>query len=206
MSENNSKRLKAWECAMLFALSVTLCAAAWAQGRSERLEASVIRLHVLAASDSDYEQALKLRVRDAVLSELGELLDGAGSREEAEECIAASLEDVRAAALSVSEGRSVSVALSHEHYPTRRYGALALPEGEYDSLRVMIGGGEGRNWWCVVFPPVCLTASEADGEEAGELGGEDGLFLVSSDGETCFRFKLLELWGALRGMAGGDGE
>lgn len=198
MHGNISKRLRPWECALLAALSFALCAGAWAQGRAERLDASVLRLHVLAASDESCEQELKLRVRDAVLDRLAVLLDGADSRDEAEARIAASLDSVRDAALSASEGREVAVSLSREHYPTRYYGSVALPEGDYDSLRVVIGEGAGRNWWCVVFPPVCLTAAEdADGEDAEELLSPEDFRLLSADGKTCFRFRLLELWGRI---------
>ena len=153
-----------------------------------------MRLHVIAASDSEYEQALKLRVRDSVLECLTPLIEGAEDASEAKEIISGALPEVLAAAESAAEGRGVTVELSREAYPTREYGAVTLPAGIYDSLRVTIGEGEGRNWWCVVFPPLCATAAEYEAIDA--LGGNGELLTASGDGVEI-RFRLVELWGEL---------
>ena len=187
--------LKNWEISMLLALCITLCASCWAGGRSAAISGSLVRLHVIAASDSEYEQALKLRVRDSVLECLTPLIEGAEDASEAKETISGPLPEVLAAAESAAEGRGVTVELSREAYPTREYRAVTLPAGIYDSLRVTIGEGEGRNWWCVVFPPLCATAAEYD-EAIDALGGSGELLTASGDGVEI-RFRLVELWGEL---------
>ena len=192
-------QLKKWEISLLLALSITLCAGAWAQGRSEAISTSLIRLHVIADSDGEYEQALKLRVRDSVLECLTPLLAGAEDAGEARDIIDRALPEVRRAAEGAAEGRAVAVELSREGYPTREYGAVTLPAGVYDSLRVTLGAGEGHNWWCVVFPPLCTSAAEADSALAAL--GETGELLYPG-GELEIRFRLVELWGELMALLG----
>lgn len=195
MSDPSSCRLKTWELALLCALSLTLCAALWAQGRAQRISDSLIRLHVLAVSDDEEEQQIKLRVRDAVLAALEPCLDGAASKAEAAEILRDALPELQSAAADAAEGRPVRLTLTREYYPTRRYGGFALPAGEYDSLRVILGEGRGHNWWCVVFPPICLTLESSEELEAAL--GEETFQILSGDGSTAFRFRLLELWGEL---------
>lgn len=143
-----------------------------------------VRLHVLAASDSEDDQALKLRVRDAVIGTLSGRFDGITDTDIAEKiCLDAipELEDAaREVILSAGYTYDCRVTLTRETYPDRTYGSCTLPAGEYRSLRVLIGPADGHNWWCVLFPPLCTglaaektgqqvsardTAEEDDGEE-----------------------------------------
>ena len=175
----------------------------------EAIYDSVIRLHVLANSDSDSDQALKLKVRDAVLEKTSVLLADVKTRDEAEEILRASLEEIAdVAARTVRDAgfrESVAVTLGFEEYPTRRYENLAFPAGEYLSLRVMIGEAAGQNWWCVLFPPLCLSAAteKAEAEEAflsAGLTDEQYRIITDSDGgKYKLRFKILELAEALFG-------
>ena len=199
MSEHPSTHLKAWELALLCALCLTLCAALWAQKQSDRISESLIRLHVLAVDDSAEEQALKLRVRDAVLDFLSPRLEGIESKAEAAELLSRSLPELQSAAAAAAGGRQVTVTLTREYYPTRTYGRISLPAGGYDSLRVILGKGEGRNWWCVVFPPLCLSLESTE-ELEQEIG--EGIFQILSSDGTALRFRLLELWGELTGKEG----
>ncbi len=195
--------LKKWEISMLLALCITLCAGTWASARSEALSDALVRLHVIAVSDEAEEQEIKLRVRDSVLAYLEPRLEGADDAAEARELISAELDGIKAAAETAAEGREVSVTLSREYYPTRDYGSFALPAGSYESLRVVLGEGEGHNWWCVVFPPLCLSAAET--ENALETLGGDSAQLLSGEGEgVVFKFRLLELWGELMEYLGLD--
>ena len=189
------KTLRAWEIAALLALCTALCAAVWARARQGELSAQVLRLHVVAVSDAAEEQELKLRVRDAVLACLEPELAEAETAEEARGVVSACLEKVANAAAAVAEGRSVTVSLGREKYPTRHYEGFALPAGEYDSLRVVLGAGEGHNWWCVVFPPLCLSAADADRVKAA-MAPEDYALICEEEGYEL-RFRLLELWGEL---------
>ena len=195
--------LKKWEISILLALCITLCAGTWASARSEALSDALVRLHVIAVSDEAEEQEIKLRVRDSVLAYLEPRLEGADDAAEARELISAELDGIKAAAETAAEGREVSVTLSREYYPTRDYGSFALPAGSYESLRVVLGEGEGHNWWCVVFPPLCLSAAET--ENALETLGGDSAQLLSGEGEgVVFKFRLLELWGELMEYLGID--
>ena len=164
---------------------------------------TVVRLHVLANSDSEEDQALKLRVRDAVLEAASPIVDGCRSQAEAIEALNAHLTDLEAAARQVieAEGRTdkVTVLLGEEDYPTRTYESCAFPAGRYVSLRVCIGEAAGKNWWCCLFPPLCLSAATAkeDNEDAFVQVGltKDQYGIITETGKTKYkvRFKVLEV-------------
>ena len=163
---------------------------------------SVVRLHVLANSDSAEDQALKLQVRDAVLEVSAEILDGCDTRADAIAALSGKLEQIRRAALEViaDQGYSydVSVKLCEEQYPTKNYESVCFPSGEYMSLQVCIGEAAGQNWWCVLFPKLCLSAStKATSEQAFIQAGltpEQYKIITESQGATYkLRFKLLEI-------------
>ena len=191
----NSKRLLA-NCALL-SLSSLLLLATWAQSRQEALSGKLIRLHVLAESDSEEDQAKKLCARDAVLALLAPELEGVKSREEAETVIRRLTPAISLAAEKAA-GTQAAVQLSREYYPTRRYGTFSLPAGQYFSLRVTLGQGLGHNWWCVVYPPLCAQSAQESLAGAAILSEEDARLLAEDGGSYVFRFRLLELWGELR--------
>lgn len=190
-----SKHFRPWETAALLALCLTLLSGTWASSRQQRLASALIRLHVIAASDAEAEQALKLQVRDAVLGYLRPLLSSAADADTAHALLELALPGVKTAAEAVSEGRSVSVTLGPEDYPLRSYGSFRLPAGRYESLRVTLGEGAGHNWWCVVFPTLCLEAVEKE-DLQGTLGREDYALVVNGSG-YAFRFWLVDAWGEL---------
>lgn len=195
------KSLRKWEIALLLALCFTLLAGTWAGAASSRVSEGLVRLHVIAASDDATEQAIKLDVRDAVLSYLEPKLASAADIAGAEALIEANLEGIAAAAESAAQGREVNVTLGEEYYPTREYDTFSLPAGRYQSLRVTLGEGAGHNWWCVVFPPLCLTAAESEAAFE-ELDGETLAIISSDGGGVQFKFRLLELWGELMELLG----
>lgn len=126
------------------------------------LQQSVIRLHVVGASDSEEDQAVKLQVRDAVVSYVEEAMSHVMTIEEAKAWLRENLTGIQAAANSVLSKLGLSdraeVTLRSEAFPERHYDTFSLPSGVYDALRVTIGEGQGKNWWCVVFPSLCLPA------------------------------------------------
>ena len=193
MEKSKNKSLRAWEIAALMALSLALCAGTWAQTRQQTISAALVRLHVIADSDAAEEQEIKLEVRDAVLAYLTPVLEEAGSQQQARQIIRDNLEGIAQAAGSAARGRQVSVTLSRESYPTREYEGFTLPAGRYESLRVILGRGQGKNWWCVVFPPLCLSAAERERVQ-DVLNGED-LSIVTEEEGYVLRFRLVELWG-----------
>lgn len=163
---------------------------------------SVLRLHVLANSDSEEDQALKLRVRDAILADSAEIFEECTTREEAIEKINSAIPVLtQTAKNTISEAGydySVKIELSEEEYPTRNYESFCFPSGSYTSLRVLIGEAKGQNWWCVLFPPLCLSAAtdKSSAEDAFiSVGLTEGQYKVITETDSPayeVRFKVLE--------------
>ena len=174
-------------------------------GESEIYD-SVIRLHVLANSDSEEDQARKLRVRDAVLEVTVPLLQDCTDQAEARCLLEAHMGEIQAAAEGViaAEGRSdtVTLYLDEEEYPERSYDSFCFPAGSYLSLRVCIGEAEGQNWWCCLFPPLCVGASTVSSEEAEDsfisVGFTPSQYKIITESDRPVyrvRFKILEWLG-----------
>ena len=192
---DKSRQLYIWELAGLIALCAVLLSGLWAEGRQASIAGSLVRLHVLAVSDAPEEQAVKLRVRDAVLTYLAPRLADVHDADEAGAVLASSLDLIRTAAESAAGGRAVRVSLGEERYPTRDYAGFTLPAGRYRSLRVVLGEGQGHNWWCVVFPPLCLAAAEKEAMQP-VMNPEDYALITREEGWEI-RFRIVELWGKL---------
>ena len=172
----------------------TVSAMAALQAQQQSFAQKLIRLHVVANSDSEEDQAWKLHVRDAVLAVTEPILKDA---EDPEEAIQQALPRIQEAAETSLHGAyEVNVRYGVESFPTRVYENFSLPAGVYRSLRVTIGAGEGQNWWCVVFPSICFRATAADLEEAAQAGGftEEEVRLITEDGTAYeLKFKSLEI-------------
>lgn len=184
---------------MLIGLAAAILFSAAGVRMQQALSDKLLRLHVIANSDSAEDQALKLRVRDRILTLAEDLTRDAGNVGEARAAVEAALPALREAAeetLRASGNCSpVRLSLGESYFPTKDYEDFSLPAGRYDALRVVIGSGEGQNWWCVLFPPFCTAA--AFGEEAADAGlGESEIRLMSSDGAYELRFRLIE-WASL---------
>ena len=157
----------------------------------------ILRLHVIAPSDSEEDQALKLKVRDEIL-EYSRVIGDIKDVEEARGIYGSQLESIKKIAESTvkDEGYDydVDVCLGYEYYPTRSYESVKLPAGEYLSLRVMIGEAQGQNWWCVLYPPLCISAASAD-EELVQAGFTPEQMQIITEGERTkykIKFKILE--------------
>lgn len=165
----------------------------------ESIPDKVFRLHVLANSDSAEDQALKLRVRDRILEESAGLMDGVSTREEAEAAAAQSLPKLQAAAedeiRQAGYGYSVQAEITHMYFPTRHYESVTLPAGEYDALRISIGEAKGKNWWCVLFPALCLPVAE-NGAQLSDVLSSSQLDVVQGNYEI--RFKAVEWYEQLK--------
>lgn len=157
-----------------------------------------LRLHILANSDSEGDQALKLQVRDAVLTLLSEDMAETESREEAEAVVRAREAEIIATAEKVlrAEGSrdTVSLSLTEEYYPRREYEGVRLPAGRYLSLKVMLGKSQGQNWWCVLFPTLCTSAAKPRDEliDAGFTVGQVRLITDNESPRYRLKFRLLE--------------
>ena len=171
----------------------------------EKIYGSMIRLHVLAESDSAADQAKKLEVRDAVLDVLADPMAEADSFSDALAAADARLDDIRRAAEKIADC-PVTVTLSREAYPVRYYENFTLPAGEYTSLRVILGEGGGQNWWCVLFPQLCTEQASEDSfrEEciaAGFTADQYQLIRRESGVKYKIRFRILEILSELTGGA-----
>ena len=164
------------------------------------LRENLLRLHVVGASNSEEDQAVKLQVKDAVLGSLEEGLRDMTDPREAWDYVARMLPQVEAVAnrtlAAAGFSETVQVSLTEEAFPTREYDTFSLPAGVYKALRVVIGEGEGRNWWCVVFPQLCGAEGEFV-ETAGTAGLAPEL-AKSLEGEYELRFWVLEKLGELK--------
>lgn len=190
-----SERVKIWELSLLFALCISLCHATLETGRQSALSEKIIRLHVVASSDEAGAQALKMRVRDAVTDCLAPILAEADSTEEVGRLIEDKRDELLAAAVDAAQGESVELLWGRESYGYRQTEAYALPAGEYNSLRFIIGEGEGQNWWGVIFPQLDASGGYA---EAAKMLSEDELELIYEDDGYQLRFKLLEVLQSFR--------
>ena len=197
-------KLKFFEIALLIGLAVFLTSGALALRTQDELADKVVRLHVLANSDSEEDQALKLQVRDVVLERATAILEQSADRREAESRLRGELLELeRVAAEEIAaEGYDypVTVNLENTDFPTKEYDGFTLPAGEYLALRVIIGEGKGRNWWCVVFPPLCTSAS-ADLPASALAAGfsEEEVSLITEENQGyVLKFKAVEWWETLK--------
>lgn len=172
----------------------------------EEIYDKVVRLHVLANSDSDEDQAVKLAVRDAILEVTVPLLQNCKTKEEAVALLEENRFFLTETAQNVlrKEGfeDSVTIEMGLEDYPTRTYDSLCFPAGEYISMRVSLGEGEGQNWWCCLFPPLCLDAATVGKEVAEDACISVGFTptqykIITESDKPVYRarFKILELFG-----------
>lgn len=191
-----------WRRVLALFVACLVCTALWAEATQVRLASQVIRLHVLANSDSEEDQALKLEVRDQVLETTSALLAGETEPQAAAILLNQHLDDIaQTAAQEISaQGHDdrVEVRLEQTWFPTRQYQGISLPAGNYLALRVLIGAAEGHNWWCVVFPNLCLPAVSERALEASTLTPGQISLLQEEETSYVFRFKTLELWQSLK--------
>ena len=186
--------------------SLVILSALWLLGvctDRQTLGEKVIRLHVVGASDSEADQKVKLQVRDAIVEALQRDMDQFADPAAAKAFLQENLQAIEAIAndtlKSTGFSQKATVTLTEEAFPVRHYDTFSLPSGVYQSLRVTIGEGEGKNWWCVVFPSLCLPATGEDfGDTAAGAGFSQGLSGALKGEPTCqVRFFLLDLMGKL---------
>lgn len=195
---------------LLLSLFILVSAISYVSAVSENIANSVFRLHVIANSDSAEDQALKLKVRDSLLLYMNNLSKNCSSKEEVIELAKQNQEQLKQIAeKTITENGfsyPVSVEIGISDFPTKTYGDISLPAGTYDALRVKIGDSKGKNWWCVMFPPLCFVdvssgiVPEDSKEEMKENLNDEEYDLISKtdDNEIHFKFKLIEFFQNLR--------
>ena len=194
------KKFKLFEISLLigFLFAIIFSITSFAE-TCENVRGDVLRLHVLANSDSEEDQALKLKVRDALLKTGKNIFDGSVTKENAEEKIEEEKELLIRTAKRVIEENGfdydVEITVTDEFFTTRTYENVTLPAGKYKAVRVLIGDSAGKNWWCVMFPPLCIPTAQPD---MNLFFDEDEIKLVESDPRYEPRFKIVEIYESIK--------
>lgn len=186
------------EWTIALTLFFVLCYSAFCDTSQQALSDDILRLRVIANSDTQADQAIKYKVRDRVLKAVQPLEQQAGSRADAQQFIRSHMQEIANTAqqevYDCGSTDTVTACLAWGWYPTRDYGTFSLPAGQYEGIQIRIGNAQGHNWWCVLYPSLCWDA--ASGEE---LLTEEELALIHEDGTVYeIRFRIIELLGSLR--------
>lgn len=204
--KNNSKLKMIFLLTILLFLYTTICAFTYAQNVSNNISNSVFRLHVIANSNSDEDQNLKYKVRDRLIQYMNSMLSSTSTKQDAINIANSHLEEFKQVALKVVQEEGfeydVKVSVGNFEFPTKEYGDITLPAGYYDALKVEIGQAEGKNWWCVMFPPLCfvdVTSGVVPEKSKSELKNnlsDEEFALVSNNKNNgiLFKFKILEFF------------
>lgn len=191
---------------LLLFLYTTISAISYVEAVSSDISDSVFRLHVIANSDSNEDQALKYKVRDNLLKYMNNICRNCASKQEAINLVTEHQEEFKQVALDTikKEGYSynVKINIGNFEFPTKQYGDISLPAGYYDALRVEIGEAKGRNWWCVMFPSLCFIdvssgiVPEESKEELQNILSDEEYSIISdnSDNGIKLKFKLIEFF------------
>ena len=158
---------------------------------------NVFRLHIVAKSDSKSDQDLKLKVRDEVLKYTYTLFNSAKSKNEAENIISDNLQNINNVAyktvLDNGYNYPVKAEITNMYFTTRYYENYTLPSGEYDALRITIGSGKGKNWWCVMYPSICISSVKEQDKKARENFDEQQYDIIKNE-QYQYKFKVVEVF------------
>ncbi len=197
--------LKNWELALAAGVILSALFTGWLTREQDQLAGQVLRLHIVANSDTAEDQALKLRVRDRVAGEVERLAGDCATAEEAAAVMAAHLDELAAAGRAAVEENGydypVTAVVDRTWFPTKEGEGYALPAGEYTALRLLIGAGAGHNWWSVMFPVISadtVTDSAAQAMAQGSLAEDEYRLVTGEDGGYVIKFRAMELWNTAR--------
>ncbi|MBE6769159.1 MAG: stage II sporulation protein R [Ruminococcaceae bacterium] len=184
--------------ALALAVSILLGLSSF-EARCEELRQNVFRLHIIANSNSEFDQALKLKVRDAVINETGDIYDRCLDPQSAKEAAIKNKERIYNAAKSVINDAGmdyeVEIEIDTAFFDTRHYETFSLPAGEYEALNIRIGEAKGKNWWCVMYPSLCIASS---GAEITDVVSEDSAEIANNPQNYVMRFKIVEIYEKLK--------
>ena len=203
---NNTKIKYIFILTFLLLIYSTICAISYAENISTNISNSVFRLHVIANSDTNADQNLKYKVRDNLIEYMNTICNNCSSKEEVIKLAEEHKNDFENIALQTIKDNgfsySVKINIGNFEFPTKTYGDISLPAGFYDALRVEIGEAKGKNWWCVMFPPLCFVdvSSGIVPEESKKIiqnnlpEEEFALISDNSSNNIHFKFKLVEFF------------
>ena len=198
------KKIKRFLISAVAGLVITSVVADYSQRAMADITGSVVRLHIMANSDADADQGLKLKVRDDVSEFLAPLLEQSQSVEETKSIISQNIKNIEEEAQKSIKKHGytygATAVLDKFDFPQKSYEDVTFPAGNYDALRIVIGEGKGHNWWCVLYPQLCFTVSE-NGELSSQsqkklknVLTDDEYNLITSKGNIRFKLKILELF------------
>lgn len=195
--------------AIIIGLIITIYVSNYSENVQANLAHNLIRFHVIANSDTAEDQALKLKVRDRIIKETGHFFDDSGNINQTKEIIRKNMEVIEDVARQEirewGKDYDVKVSLGTYPFPTKKYGDVTLPAGNYEALRVVIGEGQGANWWCVLFPPLCfvdathgVVPEDTKQTLKNVLTEEEYEIITTADSEgeipVVIKFKIVEWW------------
>ena len=167
------------------------------QAQCDNISRDVFRLHILANSDSDHDQSVKLKVRDRVLEYSKGLFESAKSKQEAESLVSSNLDNITRVAQNELKDlgcdQTVKAEIKKMYFTTRYYDSYTLPSGMYDALRITIGSGKGHNWWCVMYPSICVSAAAEQDEKAKQALDDDEYEIIKNE-KYSYKCKVVELF------------
>ena len=203
-------KLKAIDISVFVTLIICIIATISIENDCKGIREDVLRLHVIANSDKEYDQELKLKVRDAVLKSGKTIFSGSEDIISAENRIAVSknilLNSARETIQSLGYNYDVKIELARSYFPTRTYDDITLPAGYYKAVRIIIGEGKGKNWWCIMFPPLCLPAATNKKDIIDGFLTEKEMKIVISSPEYEVRFWLVEKYYELKNSIFSDNQ
>lgn len=196
--------LRKLEKAIIFGLVLTVSVAMLSQfsqfsAQCDDIRSKVLRLHILANSDSAEDQQLKIKVRDRILAASSELFKKADNKEEAEKNVRANLDKIKKTAQDEVKREGfdypVNAELVNMYFTTRTYDTVTLPAGNYDAVRITIGKASGHNWWCVLFPSLCIPAASDDiKQKVDDVLDKEETKIVTNPDSVVVKFKAVELF------------
>ncbi|MGI6084281.1 MAG: stage II sporulation protein R [Acetivibrionales bacterium] len=206
--KDTSSVIQLLSVATRFLLVVLIICIIFGGATQKQIADNVVRLHIVANSDSELDQELKLKVRDAILKHMEEKYPDGATRDEAASYLKESLPLIKEIAAGVVKENGSDAAVIAKYgvypFPTKEYEGLALPAGMYEAVRVELGSAQGRNWWCIMFPPLCVADANSlkmDEEAMSQLKkglGEDNYQLITditenANGPVKIKFRIVEI-------------
>ncbi len=192
---------KALCCALVFCCIFSMTGF---YGACDDIENSVFRLHILANSDSDEDQELKLKVRDGILEYTEQLFDKCSTKEESMQCAQKNINEIRQYAQSLvyryGYDYDVSAYITKMPFNTRVYENFTLPAGTYDALRIIIGSGSGHNWWCVLYPSLCLGSAQENDDKLQATVNQGECDILTDSGKYEVKFKIVEIFESIQNL------
>lgn len=164
----------------------------------EQMSDKLLRLHILANSNSEEDQQLKMELRDEILNTSSQLFENTGSKQEAVYIVESNIYEIQKVAQDFvrDKGYDYKVSCKIETIPfnTRQYDNVTIPAGTYDALRIIIGSGEGQNWWCVMFPPMCFSSAEVTEENLDKVLSKSEKDIVENEVKYEYKLKAVEVF------------